>query len=321
MEKNQIDVEYHISQYPAIISQLHSEIENLKKAASVFNLSQDGRLILTKIKNLEQKMKSKELEKLEICSRLQWNSWSLEYFSLSVSDSENLNEQNVTLRHNQSELQVAIDRYKTLIKTYLHKAENTLLSTSYEYLEKEQRLEEFMVQFEIRDRQYHFLQLQSERLVKIISGMVKSKSQEEILQAWDKDDSTKAIFYDTCTDESEFEDKSLSEVGDDEIENIPFTPKRNNKESNDSMSTVQKYKRDLEFLGDKTPILQTRNRMNLNPTNSPVIQKLKKRRESMIPTMTGRRESIVDHKPRISPRRSRRLSKLPLMNHRPISKC
>jgi hypothetical protein len=313
LEKNQIDVEYHISQYPAIVAKLQEEIEQLKESASKAGLSEEGRYILGKINNLLQKMKSKEFERLDACSKLQWNEWRAEHLNALSMSSESLHEQNVKFRHNQSELVVAIERYTDLINDYLLKARNTLPQSSCEFLEKEHRLGSLMVQFEAKEYQCQLLQSQARKLSGMITDLINSKTANIVQQ----DESDAELLYDTCTDESDAESKNANDEN--EEADVFYTPTKNDKILDEQL-TVKAKKFTAPI--DTTPRLRKRI-MSPKIKNSPVIKTLKKRRESMIPTIAKRNEAIDQlcsphrsrrdsSKPKAPIRKSRRLSKLPL---------
>lgn len=300
LEKNQIDVEYHISQYPMIVAQLKEEIEQLKEAASNTGLSEEGHFILGKINNLLQKIKSKECERLDTNAKLQWNEWRIDHLNALSMSTEALHEQNVKFRHNQSELSVAIERYTGLIADYLKKAQNSLPQSSCEFLEKEQRLGSLMVQFETKEYQCQLLQSQSQKLSGMITDMINSKMSGIVKH----EESDAELLYDTCTDESDMDSKNLNI--NDENEDVFYTPTKNDKSLQDQLTVkANKFMVSLET----TPSLKKRLVSPEKIKNSPVIKKLKKRRESMIPTIAKRNECAQQHK---SPRRSRRLSKLPM---------
>ena len=158
-----------------IVAQLQEEIEKLKEASSKIGLSEEGNYILGKIHSLQGKIKSKELERLNVISKVQWNEWKLEQLNALSKETQSLHDQNVALRHNQSELLVAIERYKGLITNYLKKSKTNLVSNC-EYLEKEERLGSLLVQFETKEYQCRILESQSQKLAGIITDMIKSKS-------------------------------------------------------------------------------------------------------------------------------------------------
>lgn len=317
LEKNQIDVDYHISQYPLIIAQLQSEIEQLKESSANIGLSEEGHYILEKINNLLQKVKSKEFERLDVNAKLRWNEWRIDHFNALSLETEVLHEQNVKLRHNQSELQIAVERYTALIKNLLKKSKDCLPLSSSEYLEKEQLLGAFKMQLESKEYECQLLKSQSQKLSGMITDFIKSKTPGIIKQEKDADGE---ILYDTCTDESDVDtikNQNVNHESDQEAE-IFYTPTKNDKSQEEVLTAKAKR---FQVPLDSTPLKRRTNETQAQ--NSPVIKKLKKRRESMIPTIKGR-ESLV---PLGTPRRSRRLSKLPLnaerslRNHEQMKKC
>jgi hypothetical protein len=317
LEKNQIDVEHHISQYPVIVAQLKTEIEQLKEAASTTVLSEEAQYILGKMNNLFQKIKSKEFERLDTCARLQWNEWRLDHLNALKMSTDSIHEQNVKYRHNQSELSVAIERYTALVSNNLFKARDTLPQSSCEFLEKEQRLCSLMVQLETKGYECQLLRSQSQKLSGIITTMINSKISEVSKQ----DESDAELLYDTCTDESDL-DINYQDINDENAESDVFYTPTKNDSTADNQLTVKAKK--LMIPADTTPLLKKRLLSPLN-RNSPVIKTLKKRRESMIPTIANkkRRESMIPtiaisaqqlrspQHANASLRRSRRLSKLP----------
>ena len=285
-----------------IVAQLQEEIEKLKEASSKIGLSEEGNYILGKIHSLQGKIKSKELERLHVISKLQWNEWELEHLNALSKETQSLHDQNVALRHNQSELLVAIERYKGLITNYLKKSKTNLVSNC-EYLEKEERLGSLLVQFETKEYQCRILESQSQKLAGIITDMIKSKSFDGIIDQIGLQQETvdAKILYDTCTDESD-QESHFRDQNDENVESdVFYTPIKPDKTLETGTIKASKF----PILDSQTPTLKRQN----TKLESPVIKKLKARRESMIPTFNKRRESI---RPLGTPRRSARLTKLPM---------
>ena len=315
--KNQIDVSYHISQYPLIIANLKAEIENLKNggstqmdSAALEKLTQ----VVEKVKKLHDKSKDKELEQLAIRSKLEWNDWSIEQLSsLDCPESrlEPLHQVCATLRHNLDELQTALDRYQGLIHRLLEAASQSFSTQLMERLSGQHDFYKLECRVLILQAQSEMVQAQSCKLSTLICNLLKKRNDQERIDLISGHSTPAPLFYDSCTDESDAESICAQSIIDPEedlvLPSLPVTPMHKAAKLS-HVSTIKKAKapeRDPEL----TPVLQRKRATQENPTanqSSISTHKRPRRRESMLPVLTERR-NMIGQSPLLTAKKSQRV--------------